>query len=84
MPTIRVRNSPHFGLEDVSSGKSVLSGSLFVPGFSSAPSDTWGFTDATLGELTLLEITLLAFSVSSSRRSCFSPSSLAVASGTPL
>ena len=84
MPTIQVRNSPRFGLEDVSSGKSVLSGSLFVPGFSSAPSDIWGFTDATLGELTLLEITLLSFGVLSSSRSCFLPSGLAVASGTTL
>ena len=84
MPTIRVRNSPHFCLEGVFSGVFMLSGSLFVLGFSSSLSDGWGFIDATLGELALPVVTLLDCGVSFSKDSCFSPSGLVVASVTSL
>ena len=53
-----------------------------MSGFPSTPSAGWGFPDATLGDVVLLETTLFSFGVSSSSRSCFSPSGFAVAYGT--
>ena len=82
MPTIRVWNSPLFGLEGVMSFEYLEVDSVFFPGLSLAPSDVGGFTDATFTEFILLETTSEDFSVSSSNKFLSPVSRDNVASGT--